>query len=507
METPSRDNTASLLTKLREVIDPAAGAWLVGGVVRDHLAGKPCHDIDLIIPEDPRKIARHAADALDGKFFTLDETRGIYRVLMELEGQSYMVDMARFQASTLEEDLRTRDFTVNAMAVKLHEPGTGMDPLNGRQDLKDNVLRTCSDVAFTNDPVRVIRAARMALGFNLHLTPGLSAQIRAASPLLDRVSAERKRDELLKLLDGPKPASGLRLLDAFDVLPRMFPELMPLKGMEQSLPHTMDGWEHTLAVVANLDRLLDLFLEPSKLLVDGGNLMLGLTAGKLGKFRDGIQDHYRNRLNPFRTRKSLNLLAALLHDVAKPQTRAVGPDGRAHFYRHEVIGAKMVRAIASSMALSDAEVNMLAVMTANHMKPRYLSDSKSLPDRRNVYRYYKMAGEAGVDTCFLSLADSLAKTNLMPQQDTWSQELDKVAVYLTGWFDERDSWVTPGRLVNGDDLMRIFHLSPGPILGDILDQVNEARAAGELNNRDEALELVRRIIASSDGDTQVGKPG
>ena len=507
MELPVRDTTAPLLRKLREVIDSAAGAWLVGGVVRDQLAGKPCHDIDLIFPQDPRNYARRAADALDGKFFTLDDERGIYRILLELDGQSYMVDLARFQAKALEDDLKARDFTVNAMAVKLHESGTGADPLHGLQDLKDKVLRPCSESAFVNDPVRTIRAARMSLGFNLRLAPGVAGLIRSATPLLDSVSAERKRDELLKLLDGPHPASGIRLLDSFDVLSHLLPDLAPLKGMEQTFPHTMDGWEHTLAVVNHLDRLLDLFLQPSDLLNDGGNLLLGLTAGKLGQFRDGLQAHYRSRLNPFRTRKSLNLLAALLHDVAKPQTRAVAPDGRAHFYRHEVIGAEMVRTIATSMAFSEAEVNMLSVMTACHMKPRYFSDHKPLPDRRNVYRYYRMAGEAGVDTCFLSLADSLAKTNLMPQQDAWVQELDKVAVYLKGWFDERDNWVAPARLVNGDDLMRLFKLTPGPKLGEILDEIQEARAAGEIASRDEAIELAGRILARPDGNSRDGKSG
>jgi len=465
--------------------------------VRDQLVNKPCHDIDLIFPEDPRKAARQAADALNGKFFALDEPRGIYRILLEIDGQAFMVDLARFQAPTLEDDLRMRDFTVNALAVKLHEPGTGVDPTHGRQDLKDKTLRPCSGDAFIHDPVRAIRAARMTLGFNLRLAPGVSGLIRAASPLLDQVSAERKRDELLKLLDGPHPASGIRLLDAFDVLPRLLPDLTPLKGMEQSLPHTMDGWDHTLAVVSHLDRLLNLFLQPASMLEDGGNLMLGLTAGKLGKFRDAIQEHYRERLNPFRSRKSLNLLAALLHDVGKPQTRAVDPNGRVHFYRHETVGADMVRYIATSMAFSEVEVNMLAVMTANHMKPRYLSDAKPLPDRRNVYRYFRSTGEAGVDTCFLSLADSLAKTNLMPQQDAWSLELDKAAVYLQGWFDERQAWVNPARLVNGDDLMRIFQLTPGPILGDILDRLHEAQAAGEVNTRDEALELARKIVEST----------
>jgi len=102
-----------------------------------------------------------------------------------------------------------------------------------------------------------------------------------------------------------------------------------------------------------------------------------------------------------------------------------------------------------------------------------------------------------VDTCFLSLADSLAKTNLMPQQDAWSLELDKAAVYLQGWFDERQTWVNPVRLVNGDDLMRIFQLQPGPIFGDILDRLHEAQASGEVNTRDEGLELARTIVEST----------
>ncbi len=504
MDFPARDFATPLLIRLREVIDPASEAWLVGGIIRDQLSGKSCHDIDMIFPEDPRRIARTTADSLGGTFFSLDESRGIYRVLLEQDGQSYMIDLARFQALSLEEDLRARDFTINAIAVKLHEPGIGSDPLHGMQDLKDKILRPCSESAFINDPVRMIRAARMSLGLNLRLAPGVTGLIRKAYPLIDTVSAERKRDEFLKLLDGPRPASGIRLLDSFNVLFRLLPDLQPLKGMTQSLPHTMDGWEHTLSVVSHLDRLLDLFLKPENILEDGGNLMLGLTSGKLGRFRNQIREHYSIRLNPFRTRKSLNLLAALLHDVAKPQTRTEGPDGRTHFYRHEVIGADMVRSIGMSLAFSEAEVNMLAVMTANHMKPRYFSDQRSIPDRRNVFRYYKHTGEAGVDTCFLSLADSLGKTNLMPQQDAWSQELDKVAVYLQGWFIEHENWVSPVRLVNGTDIMTLFGLQPGPRLGIILDQIQEARAAGEISNREEALQFASEIIARTGGSAETG---
>jgi poly(A) polymerase len=169
----------------------------------------------------------------------------MYRILITENGQTDVVDFGRFQAETLEEDLKNRDFTINAVAYRLHNPTDWKDPLGGRQDLKNRLLRPCSEHAFINDPVRTIRAARMALGFNLHMVPGVIQMIREASLGLKHVSAERKRDEFFKLLDSPHPASAIRLLDSFNVLPQLIPELIELKGVQQSLPHTMNVWEHT----------------------------------------------------------------------------------------------------------------------------------------------------------------------------------------------------------------------------------------------------------------------
>ncbi len=341
MNSQTNKSVTPLISRLREVINPAARAWLVGGVVRDQLSGKVCHDIDIILPAEVRQIARRTADALGGKFFALDENRDMYRILVTADGQTDMVDFARFQAASLEEDLKMRDFTINAMAVQLHDPAEWADPLNGREDLKNKILQPCSEYSFENDPVRTIRAARMALDFNLRMAPGAIQLIRMASPFLNRISSERKRDEYLKLMDGTHPASAIRLLDSFGVLANLVPDLMSLKGVQQSLPHTLDVWEHTLATVSHLNQLLDLFISPESVLKDGGNLLLGLAAGKLGLFRTEIQGHYRSRLNPFRSRRSLCLLGALLHDIGKPITRAAGLDGRIHFYRHETIGAEM----------------------------------------------------------------------------------------------------------------------------------------------------------------------
>src|SRR5512133_2248004 len=195
MNSQVNNPSVTLISRLRDVIDPSANAWLVGGVVRDQLAGKPCHDIDIILPGESRQIACRAADALGGNFFALDDTRGMYRILLTEDGQTDMVDFARFQAESMEEDLKLRDFTVNAMAMRLHDPADWSDPLHGRQDLKDKILRPCRDQSFENDPVRTIRAARMSLAFNLRMAPGVINLIRTASPKLERISAERKRDE------------------------------------------------------------------------------------------------------------------------------------------------------------------------------------------------------------------------------------------------------------------------------------------------------------------------
>jgi tRNA nucleotidyltransferase/poly(A) polymerase len=498
MEKLNNYTTADLISQLRKTIDPFLGALLVGGVVRDQLTNTTCHDIDLIVPRETRRIAREVADMLGGKFFPLDEERGMYRIILTNEvGQMDMVDFSRLQAGSLEEDLRMRDFTVNAIAVKLHEPDAFVDPLNGRVDLKDRILRSCSETSLEKDPVRVIRAARLSLAYNLQLAPGLISKIRAAGSLLIETSAERQRDEIFKILDGDHPASAIRILDSFGVLSLLFPALEKLKRVEQSLPHTMDVFEHTLASVDQFKRILDLFISPQKVLSDGGNLTFGLLAGKLGGYRENIADHFRVSLNPFRSRRSLDLLAILLHDIGKPSTRTVGTNGRTHFYQHENVGGDMVLEIARSMALSEAETDALSRMVSMHMRPRLYSKDDRLPTRKSIYRFYRQAKNHGVDACLLSLADYLAKSEYPPDQVDWEVELDRIGQYLEGWFNQKINWVEPIRLVRGEEIMAVFQIPPGQMVGTVLDAIQEAHAAGEITTHKEAMEYAKIILFNS----------
>jgi poly(A) polymerase len=165
------------------------------------------------------------------------------------------------QGKTLKEDLLARDFTINAMAVGLHQPLKLFDPLGGLSDLKAKNLRACSSDSFKNDPIRILRGIRLAGAFDLHIMPETLNLIHRATPLIQNASPERIRDELFRMLDGPKPATSIRALEYLDVLSFILPELPPLKGLSQPVPHIADAWEHTLDVVHKLQAIL-LVLSP-----------------------------------------------------------------------------------------------------------------------------------------------------------------------------------------------------------------------------------------------------
>ncbi|MEJ2759247.1 MAG: hypothetical protein P8046_12265, partial [Anaerolineales bacterium] len=225
---------------LKGTIDPS-GVYLVGGCVRDALLRLPSHDLDFVLEHDSLRVARMVANLMGGSYYTMDEDFQVGRVVLTDElGRRQLMDFTAMQGDALEEDLRNRDFTANAIAVSMADLETLIDPLHGAEDLFAKRLRTCSPNSFLQDPVRVLRAVRMAAAFNLAFLPETRALISPAVPELDRVSIERQRDEFLKILDAPKPDTSLRILDRFGVLEKLIPELNRLKGEEQSAPHIYD---------------------------------------------------------------------------------------------------------------------------------------------------------------------------------------------------------------------------------------------------------------------------
>ncbi len=470
---------------------PNQAAYLVGGAVRDLLLQQPGHDLDISVSNHAIGLARRTANALGAAFYVMDEERDIARVVLGEGSERLFVDFAGFRGHSLEEDLRGRDFTLNAMALSLAQPDRLIDPLGGAADLHQRVLRLCSPTAISDDPARLLRAVRQAVGFGLRFSSETTAALKAAAALVQRISGERQRDELFKLLGGRNAVVGVRLLDRLGVLTHLLPELETLRGVAQSAPHTLDVFEHTLAAAAALESLWDVLIGRYNE-AGSANLIYGLAVLKLGAYREELTAHFNRALNPERNLRALLIFSALYHDTGKPACAHYDEDrGRVRFLGHPEVSAELAEKRAHALALSSVEIERMKKLILQHMRIHFLArDDAGVLNARTVYRYFRDMGPAGVDLCLLSLADTLATHGAQLPQSIWQAELDAAAALLEAWCRKTEQVVQPPRLISGGDIIHQFGLTPGPAVGEFLEAVREAQAVGEVMTREEALSWV-----------------
>jgi tRNA nucleotidyltransferase/poly(A) polymerase len=468
--------------------------YLVGGALRDLFLRRPLHDLDFATPRDGRHWARRIADHFDGAYYPLDPERGVGRAIIHHDGHKFVVDVAQFRGETLQDDLRARDFTLNAMALPMSDPEARLiDPLNGLLDLQQKRLRQCAPDAIPSDPARALRAVRQSVAFKLLIEPATRAALRANAPRIAHISAERARDELLTMLGGPRPHVALRALEALGMLKLLVPEAEAMHGVPQSKPHVYDVWEHTLAVVERLEDVLTT-ISPHRTDETAADSANGLIVYLLDKYRKHLQDHLAQELPNDRALNALLVLAALLHDSGKPATRTVGEAGRIHFYRHEMVGARLAEARAEALRLSNDESARLQGIVLHHMRPMMLHAGAPEVSRRAVYRYWNATGGlVGVDVCILTLADYLGMVGTHLEVPDWLVHLQIVGALLDGYFNRKAEVVAPPPLVSGRELMQALSLAPGPEVGRLLAAITEGQAAGEVMTSQEALQLAQAL--------------
>ncbi len=458
--------------------------WLVGGAVRDYFLERGTLDLDFAVAGEARRLARRVADRLGARYYDLDPERDTGRVVL-LDDRRRYLDFASLRAPTLEKDLRARDFTINAMAVPLGEPGCLIDPTHGLQDLKDRRLRACSPSAVADDPVRALRAVRFAADLRLQIEPGTLRQVRGAASLLAEVSAERLRDEWFRVLGLPRPAEPLRVLQHLGLLAPVCPELPPLVGLPLPPPHAFDAWNHTLAVVEHLARLFSV-LGPEHDPEGAAELVLAQVTLRLGRFRQPLTRHLESELSAGRTVRQLLLFAALYHKAGLPEGHSAVAER----------SAALVRQRARALRLSNEEAERLETVVRYQARPLAAEPALSA---RWVHRYFRETGSAGVDLALFSLAEFLGTYVPPVNQDAWELRVEATRRLLGAYFEAYDQIVSPPPLVRGDDLMASLGLAPGPTIGQLLDLIAEAQAAGEVFTAEQALDLARRALARGNG--------
>ncbi len=464
--------------------------YLVGGTLRDVLLGRVSHDYDFAVPKNAVEAARRVASAFNADFYVLDEGFDTGRVIISSEdGERNFVDFAAFRGPDLDSDLRGRDFTVNAMAFDLRAQ-TMLDPLNGASDVRSRIIRACSKASLQDDPIRILRGVRQAADFEFKIDPGTRKAMAQAASLLPKVSPERQRDELFKILEGPHPDKALRALELLGVFPNLLPELSIMKGVKQSPPHVKDVWEHTLSVIRHLEGILAV-LEPGYEAEKTNDMFTGLLTLRLGRYRQQFDRHFSQSLNADRSVVALLFLAALYHDISKPATKSVDEAGRIRFLGHDRDGAAVAAERARSLNLSNDEIERLEIIISNHMRFHFfvhrMEAENKEPSRRAIYRFFRDVGEAGVDLVLLGLADLRGTQENMLSPETWRPALEVAHLLLENYWEKPEETVAPPRLMDGRDAMAQYKLEAGPLIGRLLEAIREAQAAGEISTREEAL--------------------
>ena len=459
------------LAALREL---APDGYLVGGAVRDELLHRETCDFDVVSGQDPRTLARALARRLHAHVFELSEGFGGWRVVAR--DQSWQVDVLALAHGRIDADLAHRDLTVNAIARRLGD-GAYADPFGGREDLAARRLRMVAAPAFAADPLRVLRVARLACELDFEVEPDTARAARTHARGLATVAPERVFTELRRVLAAPRALAGIGLLDQLGAIAVVLPELHELRGVEQSHYHHLDVYDHTLAVLASA---IELQAEPERVFPGRGAV---LTAWLSEPLTGEV------------TRGEALRFGALLHDIAKRQTRAVTDEGRITFMGHDVQGAEMAAAILTRLRASQRLSTHVAALTRHHLRLGFLVHRMPLA-RRDIYRYLAACEPVEVDVTLLSVADRLATRGrnadrAIERHLALARELLHDALQ---WQRQR-----PRPPVRGDELVRELGGAPGPWLGELLRELEEAAYAGEISGREQALARARELTAGRAG--------
>jgi len=463
--------------------------WVAGGPVRDLALGRNFIDLDIVVSKKAIQLARLFAEKYGGTFLILHEEEGVARVVVE----KAIVDFSQFRgtAETIEQDLLLRDFSINAMALDLDKftfflkQGTGqeailgssalIDPADGKNDLKRGNIRAISRQNLKNDPLRLVRAFRFMAELGFEIVPQTLEWIKELATLVRIPAPERVDHELHLIMASNSAAKAFNAMLGAGLLFELFPEIEQMSGVDQPGFHHLDVLGHSVEALRCLEQLIE---DPCT------------------KFSKCEQMEYWLKVNADKI-PALKW-AVFFHDVGKPVCRGLKGE-RVTFYEHDSAGANIVKDIAKRLRWPKKRTDFTTLLIRLHMRPFHLLNDlrKSGPSKRAMRRLLKEIGEDYPALFMLAMADSMAgKGPLKPPE--LDEELERLWEKIDHFHKNTMKPVqSRPKLLTGHDLQQIFGLSQGPLIGQILDAVEEAQVEGRINSKQQAVEFVKKLLNST----------
>lgn len=450
--------------------------WAVGGIIRDAAVGRAVTDIDLITDKDPVELADRFAIKHGLGYVVLDDARRIARIVTGEKRQFKTMDVALMQGGSIDGDLRKRDFTINAVAARFDGNGfTIHDPLGGLADLESKTLHPVSQTSMRDDPIRILRARRFEISHNLTPSPQIQSMVADVAPLLASVAGERISQELFHIFREPFSHNAMKAMDRDWSLDFVFPELSPTRSAPQNKWHHLDVFSHSIETLRQLEKILanspDWMTQWLPLI--GGSLNEEVAAG-------------------WRRREILKI-AVLLHDVGKPGSSGLSGEGDITFYGHEKGGENLAIHAANRLRLPGAVRNGLGTLVKNHLRPFNAIHEGALSER-SLYRFHRDLGKWTIPALIHAVADAMATQG---PAVTEQRRLAEWAASVKAFDYIQRALNTPQPrepLLDGHDIMKVFNLPQGELIGRLIALVTEARALGEVSSRGEAVALVEREL-------------
>lgn len=452
------------------IFPPQKGVYLVGGSLRDVILGRKPLDYDFAVKGDSLAFARRIARQRNGRLVIMGKPgQQIFRVVF----QDTLWDISPLKGGSIEEDLAGRDFSINALAFDTASRKL-IDIRNGLSDLNQGRIRMVSEHVFQKDPLRLLRAFRLAASLGFQVDAATEARIQQDAALIHRAAAERIREELLKTLAAPQSFSVVHRVHATGLLFQLFPELAALTACGPGRHHELDGLAHTLKALEALETLAQ----------DGG-----VRSPASAELLSRVQAAGGNPLLK---------CALLLHDIGKPACASRDDSGHVHYYGHEKTGSVMTREIGERLRFSKAEIETVGFMVRRHLDPLQLFVARRTGSltQRGIARFFMRCGDRTADLLLHAIADTQAKK--MAPLDRDVADFIGFAGELFHLFRHRYlPTLSAPPLLTGNDLIHDLHLRPSPYFKAILSRVEEGRLSGRIATRDDALKLAKQMAAGN----------
>ncbi|MFH1771536.1 MAG: HD domain-containing protein [Candidatus Omnitrophota bacterium] len=450
--------------------------YLVGGALRDFIIApkKNIFDFDFAVSKGASLIARKFAKVTGGSYVVLDEENKSYRVVVKEKKQCFQYDFTAFRGKDISGDLLGRDYSVNALAVSvnLYPKAKLIDNCNALSDLKRKIIRTISQKALKEDPLRIIRAFSLMSRYKFTIERETLRLISLNKTLIKSVAGERINEELYKIFSAVNSYSALRLMSDTKVLDEIFPCIRSARGVYQGRYHHLDVWNHSLEALKKYE-----VMYTRKLMNN-----------------PGIFKYLNQEIIPGRSRNYIVKLASLLHDIGKPLAKKK-KGKKTIFHTHEKIGRDLAEQLGSRLKLSFKETDTLKKYIFWHLRPGYLAD-RHTPSKRAVYRFFRDTQDEGVAVILLSIGDWRATRG--PEIGQKKRIIhERILFKLTDSYFKDKAKLPIAKLVDGYDIMRKFSLRPSVLIGKILKSVKEEQALGKIKSRADAYNLAKKIITNS----------